>query len=97
MQLRIVRALKKISLACCMMIMITIGVNLNRFTETILHSVQVDRQLYGQFRRWLVRAPKMDFKNKYETPYFRQFNLNTKSDRLGLCSWLKGKKLSKYG
>ena len=73
------------------MVMILIGLNINGIIKTFLHAVQVDRQLYGQFRRWLVKTPNTDFKHKYETPYFRQFNLNTRTDKLEVCSWLKGK------
>ena len=75
--------LKKIFLASCYMVLI-IGI-IGIFG--IIH----DRQLYGQFRRLLVKTPNTDFKHKYETPYFRQYNLNTRTEKLGVCSWLKGK------
>ena len=89
------KTLRLIILTGFVMVMVLIGAILNSVLKTFLHSVEVDRQLYGQFRRWLVKAPKTDFINKYETPFFRQFNLNTKTDSLGLCSWLKGKQLGK--
>ena len=82
---------KTIFLASCIMVMILIGLNINGIIKTFLHAVQVDRQLYGQFRRLLVKTPNTDFKHKYETPYFRQYNLNTRTEKLGVCSWLKGK------
>ena len=85
------KTLKTTFLASCIMVTILIGLNINGIIKTFLHAVQVDRQIYGQFRRWLVKTPNTDFKHKYETPYFRQFNLNTRTDKLEVCSWLKGK------
>ena len=81
------KTLKKIFLASCVLVLIIGIIGIFGIIQTVLH----DRQLYGQFRRLLVKTPNTDFKHKYETPYFRQFNLNTRTDKLEVCSWLKGK------
>ena len=81
------KTLKKIFLASCVLVLIIGIIGIFGIIQTVLH----DRQLYGQYRRLLAKTPNTDFKHKYETPYFRQYNLNTRTDKLGVCSWLKGK------
>ena len=58
----------------------------------ITHLIMSDRQLHGQFRPLFVSKPKQHFKNKYETPHFRKYNLMTMTDRLNVCRWLEGEK-----
>ena len=53
-------------------------------------SILFDRKLYGEYRRYFMLGPQRDFDSRYETPHFTKFNLNTMTERLGTCHWIKG-------
>ena len=66
------------------------------FLDHIFHRLSdllmVDRQIFGEVRRSIFGSPSAEFHSIYETPHFRQINLNTKTNELPKCEWLEGKR-----